>query len=523
MSADAGQTAGPDLAQGVASDALADGEMLLGHVGEQAVLLARRGDEFFAIGATCTHYHGPLAEGLMVGDTVRCPWHHACFSLRTGEALSAPALSPVECWMTELRAGKVVVRERAVAKPASHLSSEGAAPKEIVIVGGGAAGFAAAEMLRRRRYAGSIVMLSDDDAPPVDRPNLSKDYLAGNAPEEWVPLRSDGYYAEQGIDLRLGTTVASIDARAREVALGDGRKLSFDRLLLATGAEPVRLQLPGLDLPHVFTLRTLSDCRRIIARAQAARCAVVMGASFIGLEVAASLRARGIEVHVVAPEKRPMERVLGPQIGDFVRSLHEAHGVIFHLEETATQIDARHVTLKSGGAIETDLVVVGVGVRPRLALAEQAGLAVDRGVIVDPYLETSAPGIFAAGDIARWPDPHSGAAIRVEHWVVAQRQGQTAALNMLGGRERFNAVPFFWSQHYDVPINYVGHAEDWDEIAIDGDLASRDCVLRYLRDGRVLAVASISRDVDSLRVEAAMEREAAQEWVGRNASVGRAT
>jgi len=259
----------------------------------------------------------------------------------------------------------------------------------------------------------------------------------------------------------------------------------------------------------VHTLRTLRDCRAIIAQAGAARRAVVMGASFIGLEVAASLRARNIEVHVVAPEKRPMERILGPQMGDFVRKLHEEHGVIFHLEDTATSIDARQVKLKAGGAIEAELVVVGVGVRPRLTLAEKAGLAIDRGVTVNEYLETSVPGIFAAGDIARWPDPHSGASIRVEHWVVAERQGQTAALNMLGGREKFVAVPFFWSQHYDVPINYVGHAETWDELAVEGDIAARDCVLRYKRNGRVLAVASIYRDTDSLVAEAAMEREAA--------------
>ena len=505
---------GPDLTQGVASDALADGQMLSGHVGEEGVLLARRGNEFFAVGAACTHYHGPLAEGLMVGETVRCPWHHACFSLRTGEALAAPALNPIDCWRTELRDGKVFVCERVDAKRDVQPVTTAAVPKAVVIVGGGAAGFAAAEMLRRRHYAGSLVMLSDDDAPPVDRPNLSKDYLAGTAPEEWLELRGSDFFHEQGIDLRLGTTVSSIDVGARTLALGDDSTLAFDRLLLATGAEPIRLQLPGIDLPHVFTLRTLRDCRRIIERATVARGAVVMGASFIGLEVAASLRARGVEVHVVAPDRRPMERVLGPQVGDFVRRLHEAHGVVFHLEDTATRIDERQVTLKQGGAIDADLVVVGVGVRPRLALAEKARLAVDRGVLVDPYLETSAPGIFAAGDIARWPDPRSGTAIRVEHWAVAQRQGQTAALNMLGGRQPFDVVPFFWSQHYDVPINYVGHAENWDEVVIDGDLDARDCALRYVRGGRLLAVASINRDLESLRAEVEMERQAVQARVG---------
>ena len=499
---------GPDLTQGIGIDDQPPQAMLLGHVGDEPVLLVRRGERFFAVGATCTHYNGPLAEGIAEDDTVRCPWHHACFSLETGEAVRAPALSPLPCWAVEQRDGKVFVRDRKTAAPAKTLRAP-AVPQKIVIVGGGAAAFAAAEQLRREGYPGSLVMLSNDDAPPVDRPNLSKDYLAGNAPEDWMPLRQESFYAEQGIELRLNSNVARVDVASREVVLDDGSRVPYERLLLATGAEPVRLALPGMDLPHVHTLRTLRDSRAIIARASASRRAVVLGASFIGLEVAASLRARGLEVHVVAPDKRPMERILGPQLGDFVRALHEEHGVVFHLEDTPASIDERRMHLKSGAALDADLVVAGVGVRPRTALAESAGLALDRGVLVDAHLETSVPGIFAAGDIARWPDPHSGESIRVEHWVVAQRQGQTAALNMLGLRRSFDAVPFFWSQHYDVPINYVGHAPAWDELDIDGDIAARDCAVRYKRGGRVLAVATIYRDVESLRAELLMERAAA--------------
>jgi NADPH-dependent 2,4-dienoyl-CoA reductase/sulfur reductase-like enzyme/nitrite reductase/ring-hydroxylating ferredoxin subunit len=504
MADDQNQPAGPDLAAGVGIADFKNG-MLLGHVGDQDVLLVRVGEDTFAIDAYCSHYHGPLADGLVVGDTIRCPWHHACFSLRRGEAVRAPALSALAVWKVERQADRVFVRNR-LDQPRSVVNRASDEPRRIVIVGGGAAGFAAAELLRREGFGGELTMLSDDAAAPVDRPNLSKDYLAGSAPEDWVPLREDSFYADEKIDLRLATRVGSIDGKAREVTLGDGKTLPYDRLLLATGAEPVRLPIPGADQPHVHTLRTLADSRAIIAAAKGARRALVIGASFIGLEVAASLRARDIEVHVVAPEPRPMERILGPDMGDFVRSLHEEHGVIFHLGDTVAAIGGSRATLSSGGALDADLVVVGVGVRPRLALAESAGLALDRGVLVNAYLETSSPGIFAAGDIARWPDPHSGKNIRVEHWVVAERQGQAAARSMLGHREVFDAVPFFWSQHYDVPINYVGHAEQFDEIAIDGDIKGRDCLLRYKSRGRVLAVSSIYRDLVSLEAELAMER-----------------
>jgi len=497
------QPSGPDLTRGVAFTDLTDGK-LVGHVGDEDVLVVCSGGEIFAIDALCSHYHGPLVDGLVEGGGIRCPWHHACFDLRTGEATHAPAFTPLSCWQVEQRDNRIFVTGKRDAAPAR--TAPAGAPERIVIVGGGAAGFAAAEMLHRQGFAGAITMLSADADVPVDRPNLSKDYLAGSAPEDWMPLQPDDFYAQAGIDLRLGTEVVTLDKIARRVVTAAGETFRYDRLLLATGAEPVRLTIPGAELPHVHTLRSFADCRAIIGQAEGARRVVVIGASFIGLEVAASLRARDIEVHVVAPDKRPMERVLGAQIGDFVRALHEEHGVVFHLEDTVAAIEGGKARLKSGTVLDADLVVAGIGVRPRLALAEQAGLALDKGVVVDAFLETSAPGIYAAGDIARWPDPHSGAAIRVEHWVVATRQGQVAALNMLGRKQKFETVPFFWSQHYDVPINYVGHAEGWDEIAVDGDLMARDCVLKYKRDGRVLAVASIYRDLDSLREEVAMER-----------------
>lgn len=499
--------AGPDLSKGVALSDFS-GATLLGHVGDQEVVLVRSGAEIFALDAHCSHYHGPLAEGLVDGETIRCPWHHACFDIRTGEATHAPAFNALAVWKVEREGEKIFVREKRE-QPKPRVRGRVDTPGRIVIVGGGAAGFAAAEMLRRQQFRGSIVMLSSETSPPVDRPNLSKDYLAGNAPEDWLPMKSDDFYADQSIELKLKSEVTSIDPRARHVVLAGGATVPFDRLLLATGAEPVRLPIPGADQPHVHLLRTLDDCRAIIASAGGARRALVIGASFIGLEVAASLRNRDIEVRVVGLEQRPMERVLGPEMGDFVRSLHEEHGVVFHLGDTVTNIEGKRATLKSGGTIEADLVVVGVGVRPRLSLAEKAGLAIDRGVTVDSYLETSASGIYAAGDIARWPDPQSQEKIRVEHWVVAERQGQAVARNMLGHRKAFDDAPFFWSQHYDVPINYVGHAEKWDEIAVEGSIPDRDCLVRFKRGGRLLAVASIYRDLASLQAEVAMERQAA--------------
>jgi NADPH-dependent 2,4-dienoyl-CoA reductase/sulfur reductase-like enzyme/nitrite reductase/ring-hydroxylating ferredoxin subunit len=493
-----------DLCAGIDVSKLADGAIVAGRVGEDDAMLVKSGDALYAAGVHCTHYHGPLDAGLVVGDSVRCPWHHACFSLKSGEALQAPALDPIACWRVE-RIGDVAhVREK-IDVPRPGRARASAEPESVLIVGGGAAGLAAAEMLRRLGYERPVTLLSADADPPCDRPNLSKDFLAGTASEDWIPLRSPEFYAEQGIELLLDARATALDVPRKRLRLEGGRELGFGALLLATGADPVRLDVPGAAPSQVFYLRSYADSRAIVARTAGAKRALVVGASFIGLEVAASLRTRGIEVHVVGLEALPMQRVLGDALGRFVRSLHESHGVVFHLGATLERMQGASASISDGTTLDVDFVVIGVGVRPAIALAEAAGLALDRGVLVDEHLQTSAPGIYAAGDIARWPDARTGERIRVEHWVVAERQGQSAARNLLGQRERFDAVPFFWSQHYDLAINYVGHASAWDAIDIDGSIEQRDARVGFSRAGRVLAVATLGRDRQSLEAERALE------------------
>jgi len=500
----------PDLAAGIPLESIPAGGKLVGVVAEEDVLLVRQGEQFFAVGAFCTHYGGPLADGLVVDGQVRCPWHHACFDLRTGEALRAPALNPISCWNVITQNGRVFVRGKKAPVADRPAIKQ---PSSILIIGGGAAGLAAADMLRREGYSGPLRIISADADAPVDRPNLSKDFLAGNAPDEWIPLRPPEWYAEQKIDLTLGERVTELDAHAKTIRTHGGQVHEYGALLLATGAEPQRIPVEGADPARVFCLRSFADAKEIIRMAGSAKRALVVGASFIGLEVAASLRARGLSVDVVAPESVPMERVLGPELGKFVQSLHESHGVRFHLGQTVGSVKGARVALSNGGVVEADFLVLGVGVKPSVELAQRAGLAVDRGILVNEYLETSAPGVYAAGDVARWPDPRSGAPIRVEHWVVAERQGQTAAKNMIGIRERFVSVPFFWSQHYDVRINYVGHAESWDSIDLDGDPRKGNCAAGFIRAGRRTALVTISRDLESLQAELDLESDTANRAV----------
>ena len=503
---------GPDFSTGVAiAEIPADGT-LAGRVGEHPVLLSRLDGQLFAVSGSCTHYGAALGEGLVHKGTVRCPLHHACFDLRTGRALHAPALDDLECWDVNVEGDRAFVKSRASC--ATHKPAVAARRvRKVVIVGGGAAGLACANQLRKLGYEGAITMLSADKDAPCDRPNISKDYLAGTAPEEWMPLRPSGWYEEQAIDLRLGVQVERVNASDRSVRCAGGAEFEYDRLLLATGSEPNRLS--GHDFHHqdVLTLRTLADARAVIERATRAKHVVIVGSSFIGLEAASALRKRGADVSIVSVEHIPFEAILGAELGGFLQSLHEEHGIKFHLGSAPSRYDGQQLTTADGTRIRADYVLVGIGVRPRLDLARSAGLRVADGVLVDEHLETQVPGIYAAGDIAAFPDPLTSEPVRIEHWAVAERQGEVVASNMLGLHQPFRAVPFFWTEQHGVAVRYVGRAGRWDEVRIEGDLRAGEVVIRYFDRGTHRATATVGRDLDSLKDERSFEEAITARWL----------
>ena len=347
-------------------------------------------------------------------------------------------------------------------------------------------------------------MVTEDEAPPYDRPNLSKDYLAGTAHEDWIPLVKRNFYEHNKINLNLGVAVVKIDSNKKSVELSDGRHLRYDNLLLATGGSPVRPSIPGINHENVYVLRTLRDCKDIIERTSRAQSVAVIGAGFIGLEAAASLRQRGLEVHVIAPEDLPLLKTIGVHAGAFVKKIHEEHGVHFHLGHSVKEIRRHDVILDDDQMVPADFVIVGAGIKPNTALANQAGCHIDHGVMVNEYLETSVPGIFAAGDIAKWPDPRAQRSIRVEHWEVAERQGQVAAMNMIGEKVKFQDVPFFWTQHFDQTLNYVGYSDRFDRMDVLGDIEQKDFAVIYYEGDRVAAFLTVNRDRESLLVEEAL-------------------
>ncbi len=507
MSEDATPPTGPDLRAGIPLQALKDGEPVFGHVEDAPVFLIRQGEDVAAFNAKCTHYGGPLGDGVVEGRTLRCPWHHACFSLEDGQVLGGPAFNPLARWSVSVRDGKVTVGERQHRDPLEPRGRPAREPDAVVIIGAGAAGSSAAETLRVEGYGNPIVLLDPEPEAPYDRPNLSKDYLAGEAPEDWMPLRSKDFFSAHGIQ-RLNTRAVKLDVKNHLVHVEEGESIPFGVALLAPGSIPRRLPVPGEGRRHVHYLRSLDDCRRIILASERAQRVAVVGASFIGMEVAASLRHRGLPVTVIAPEEVPFRRTLGPELGRFVQSLHEEEGVEFRLGSTVKGIDDGLVLLERGAPVEADMVVIGVGVRPDLTLAQDAGLDVDDGIVVDELLRTSHPDVYAAGDVALYPEPRLGHRVRIEHWVVARRQGRTVARNILGREEPFTDAPFFWTEHFGIPIAYVGHAEDWDEATMEGDCGDEGCAVVFKKGGRRRALATVFRDRDSLLAEVAMEKEA---------------
>jgi NADPH-dependent 2,4-dienoyl-CoA reductase/sulfur reductase-like enzyme/nitrite reductase/ring-hydroxylating ferredoxin subunit len=487
---------------------LREGEMKEVSIGETRILLARVNDRFHAVSATCPHYGAPLAEGVLCGTRVVCPWHHAAFNVVNGDLEEPPALNGLTSYGVRLEGERIMVdlseekQDRHTVKNVDHED-----PRQFVIIGAGAAGYAAAQTLREEGFRGNVVMITREDRAPYDRPNLSKDYLHGHAEPEWMPLRSDEFFNDHGIKLVLNREVTRVDARAKMITFETGETLDYDALLVATGGAPVRLNIPGSDLRNVCMLRSFADADSIIETANRSRRAVVVGASFIGMEAAYSLRERGLEVTVVAPSHEPFEAVLGAEIGAVFRREHEKHGVKFKLGSIVYRFEGSHnveaVVLDSGERIETDMVVVGVGVRPVTQFLEGVEFDENGGVIVDSHL-CATDGIYAAGDIANFVDPRTGKRTRIEHWRTAQQQGRTAARNMAGQNTAFDAVPFFWTRQFDIGLLYVGHASSWDKIIYRGDTSSQEFLAFFIKDNRVDAVAGMNRDRDMAAVEELM-------------------
>ena len=491
---------------------LNSGEMKEVAAGETQILLARVGDQFYAVSAKCPHYGGTLAEGALCGTHVICPLHHAIFNVAGGDLEEPPALDALVSYEVRVEGERVLVRvpeEASDRRTVSMVKRDVAAdPRQFVIIGAGAAGYTAAQTLREEGFRGQIVMITRDDRAPYDRPNLSKDYLHGHADPEWMPLRPEEFFAEHDIQLLLDREVTRVDALAKTIFFEGGDTMDYDALLVATGGAPVRLNIPGSDLKNVCVLRTFADADSMIETAGRSRRVLVVGASFIGMEAAYSLRERGLDVTVVAPSQEPFEMTLGKDIGAVFRREHERHGVRFKLGSIVYRFEGSHnieaVTLDSGEVIETDMVVVGVGVRPATNFLEGVELDKSGGVIVDSRLR-AADGLYAAGDIVNFADPRTGERLRIEHWRTAQQQGRVAARNMLGRDVSFAGVPFFWTQQFDLTLRYVGHAASWDEIVYEGDVRANDFLAFYIKDGRVLAAAGMNRDRELAAVEALMK------------------
>lgn len=489
---------------------LADGEMKQVSAAGTEILLARVSGEVFAVGAHCPHYGAPLVEGVLNGQRLVCPWHHACFDITTGDLREPPALDALPSYEVKIENDQLKVRvpdtalDRRTPQMSKHDKGD---DRFFVIAGGGAAGYSAAQTLREDGFTGRLALITRENHFPYDRPNLSKEYLQGNAEPAWLPLRADSFFAEHDIEVIRGREIEHIDAGSKTIKFADGEKLLCDALLVATGGEPRKLPFQSESQENVFLLRGYADADALIAAAETGKRAVVIGASFIGMEVASSLTVRGCEVTVVAPDEVPFQKILGAKIGKLFQDVHEENGVKFELGVSVSGFvcpkNVTAVVLESGQQLDADLVVVGVGVKPATGFLEGVTLHQDGGVIVDEQMR-AAEGVFAAGDIASFPQAFTGERVRIEHWRTAMQQGRLAAHNMAGKAVSYDGVPFFWTRQFDVSLLYVGHARQWDEIIYQGDLSARDFLAFYVKDNRVLAVAGMNRDREMAAIEELM-------------------
>jgi NADPH-dependent 2,4-dienoyl-CoA reductase/sulfur reductase-like enzyme/nitrite reductase/ring-hydroxylating ferredoxin subunit len=477
-----------------------DGEMREVVVGKTKVLLVRLKGKFYAIGGECTHYGGPLAEGALSGHRVICPWHQAVFDVMNGDLEEPPALDAEPCYEVRVEGDDVIVK---VPKQAENrrtpamVRRDPADGRTFAILGAGAAGNVAAETLRQDGFTGRVVMITQELRLPYDRPNLSKGYLSGDAGPETLPWRTPEFYRDHDIEVLTGQRVAGVEVTLKTLTFADGRTLAYDALLLATGGVPRQLEMPGAQWPNVFTLRSADDADAIIGAALPASRVVVIGTGFIGMEAAAALTKRGLALTVVGHGAVPLMRQLGPEIGGMLKQAHEEHGVAFRLGRKPVRLEGdgrvQSVVLDDGEALPANLVVVGLGVKPATEILQGVKLNADGSVSTDRRLQVTE-GLYAAGDVARFPDWRDGSAIRIEHWRLAEQHGRVAAHNMAGRRVEFAGIPFFWSEQFDLFLQYVGHAESWDELIVHGDLAGRNFLGFYVKDNRVMAAAGLQRD-----------------------------
>jgi NADPH-dependent 2,4-dienoyl-CoA reductase/sulfur reductase-like enzyme/nitrite reductase/ring-hydroxylating ferredoxin subunit len=477
-------------------DDLSDRTMRQIEVEGQKILLLRDGTDVRAVDATCPHAGAPLSQGVRHGTRLICPWHKATFCIRTGALVSPPAVDGLTAYNVRVDGGRMLLTYPADAPPRSEPASD---PRCFVIVGAGAAGAVAAQTLREAGFGGRVVMLDNENRVPYDRTILSKYALSGQPGAEKSPLQPQSFYKQMGIE-RVTAMVTQVDPGTRRITCADGSSLRYDAALLATGGVPGRPDLPGRDLPNVFLLRSRADADAILAQAERSERAVVLGASFIGMEVAASLRERGLDVTVVGKQAAPFEKQLGVRIGNAFVSLHKKRGMRFALGRAIRAIkgDGRvqEVVLDTGESIAADLVVIGFGIRPATDCLDQSARNDDGSITVDAHLCVT-DGLYAAGDIARFPLRGDGEPIRVEHWRVAEQHGRVAALNMLGQDIRFDAVPVFWTIQYLKRLDYIGHAVDWDDVVVHGDLEKPEFLAYYVKNGIVRAAAGLDRDRDT--------------------------